>query len=333
MKIHRTVQNNPQQRIQDVAEIISELRDPMKVDKIVEEDLEQQKEVKEENDEKEEAMESEESSQGISKAEKDRMAENEQKKKVEIAKIKVKLNVLKDDLDTAIRNKDFVQAQNLQLEIDELDEKVTGLNEELALLIVPRSTGKREFTKSRIQNAPEAVQDQDDEEEASEKPAAVLPSQAKPIDTPEVVHKCLVMLFELLQSPDINSLNATLQTILDEFVKEAVSSLDVDIKMAALKTIGAFCLRNLELAKQQLLLFSQIALVDLVNVRVTALEVIFDLLMWYGVQAFTDQDNTLESMFETTEDGPDLSNALMDVSQVNFRLSYFLCYFNRALES
>ena len=31
MKIHRTVQTNPQQRIQDVAEIISELRDPMKV--------------------------------------------------------------------------------------------------------------------------------------------------------------------------------------------------------------------------------------------------------------------------------------------------------------
>ena len=75
-------------------------------------------------------------------------------------------------------------------------------------------------------------------------------------------------------------------------------------------SLGAFCLRNLELAKRQLLLFSQIALVDLVNMRVTALEVIFDLLMWYGVNAFTDQDNTLETMFETQEDNLNLSSAL-----------------------
>ena len=33
MKIHRTVQTNGQQRIQDVAEIISELRDPMKIER------------------------------------------------------------------------------------------------------------------------------------------------------------------------------------------------------------------------------------------------------------------------------------------------------------
>ena len=61
---------------------------------------------------------------------------------------------------------------------------------------------------------------------------------------------------------------------------------------------GAFCLRNLELSKRQLLLFSQIALVDIVTVRITAIEVIFDLLMWYGVNAFTDQDSNLETMYE-----------------------------------
>ena len=125
------------------------------------------------------------------------------------------------------------------------------------------------------------------------------------------------MLFELMQSSDINSLNATLQTIHDEFVKAAVSSMNVEIKTAALKTIGAFCLRSLDLAKRQLLLFSQIALVDLVNIRVTALEVIFDLLMWYGILAFNDQDSTLESMFESQEDALNLSSALsLDVGQV-----------------
>jgi hypothetical protein len=57
-------------------------------------------------------------------------------------------------------------------------------------------------------------------------------------ETPEVILKCLIMLFELMQSSDITSLNATLQTILDEFVKTSVSSVNVEIKMTALKTMG-----------------------------------------------------------------------------------------------
>ena len=36
------------------------------------------------------------------------MLENQQKKKVEIAKIRVKLNVLKDDLEIAVRERDFM---------------------------------------------------------------------------------------------------------------------------------------------------------------------------------------------------------------------------------
>ena len=52
------------------------------------------------------------------------MLENQQKKKVEIAKIRVKLNVLKDDLEIAVRERDFMKAQNMQMEIDELDENL-----------------------------------------------------------------------------------------------------------------------------------------------------------------------------------------------------------------
>ena len=52
------------------------------------------------------------------------MLENQQKKKVEIAKIRVKLNVLKDDLEIAVRERDFMKAQDMQMEIDELDENL-----------------------------------------------------------------------------------------------------------------------------------------------------------------------------------------------------------------
>ena len=91
MKIHRTVQTNSQQRITEIAEIISELRDPMKA-----EEEEKMDDVKQE--ESEEEAETEE----MSKAEKDRMLSKENSKRVDIGKLVVKLDELKDDLELAV---------------------------------------------------------------------------------------------------------------------------------------------------------------------------------------------------------------------------------------
>ena len=169
MQIHRLVQTNPQQRIQDIAEIIAELRDPMR------EDQSSQEETMEENDENEAEAEV-----IVSKAEKDRMSENQQRKRVEIAQIKVKLNVLRDELEDAIRGKQFMQAQELQLEINEQDEKIQQLQEELALMVVPRSTEKKVPTLSRTS-----------QQQPSQKSVPAVE------EDPVVVHKCLVMLSEL----------------------------------------------------------------------------------------------------------------------------------------
>ena len=101
------------------------------------------------SEENKEESEDEENVPSTSKAEKDKMVEGQQKKKVEIAKIKVKLNILRDDLENAIRDKDFLKAQDLQLDVDDLDSKLINLNEELALMIIPPSVEKRIKTKAR----------------------------------------------------------------------------------------------------------------------------------------------------------------------------------------
>ena len=54
------------------------------------------------------------------KAERAAMEEANRKKKVQIAKVKVQLNELKNDQDEAIANKDFVRAQQLNLEMEQL---------------------------------------------------------------------------------------------------------------------------------------------------------------------------------------------------------------------
>ena len=111
------------------------------------------------SEENKEESEDEENVPSTSKAEKDKMVEGQQKKKVEIAKIKVKLNILRDDLENAIRDKDFLKAQDLQLDVDDLDSKLINLNEELALMIIPPSVEKRIKTKARTEaSAPAETQ-------------------------------------------------------------------------------------------------------------------------------------------------------------------------------
>ena len=128
-------------------------RDPMKAEEKVE------KTNSEENKEESEDEEDEENVPSTSKAEKDKMVEGQQKKKVEIAKIKVKLNILRDDLENAIRDKDFLKAQDLQLDVDDLDSKLINLNEELALMVIPPSVEKRIKTKARTEaSAPAETQ-------------------------------------------------------------------------------------------------------------------------------------------------------------------------------
>ena len=125
-------------------------RDPMKAEEKVE---------KTNSEENKEESEDEENVPSTSKAEKDKMVEGQQKKKVEIAKIKVKLNILRDDLENAIRDKDFLKAQDLQLDVDDLDSKLIHLNEELALMIIPPSVEKRIKTKARTEaSAPAETQ-------------------------------------------------------------------------------------------------------------------------------------------------------------------------------
>ena len=65
---------------------------------------------------------------GPSKAEKAAMEESNRRKKVQIAKVKVQLNELKNDQDEAIANKDFVRAQQLNLEMDQLKVGLFAVN-------------------------------------------------------------------------------------------------------------------------------------------------------------------------------------------------------------
>ena len=81
-------------------------------------------------------------------------------------------------------------------------------------------------------------------------------------------------------------LNPTLRTLLDELVLPAIQNLQAPIRKSAVAAMGVCLLRNIELASHHLPLLFQIAHLDEIDVRVSALSMVYDLLMRFGLQAF-----------------------------------------------
>ena len=298
MRIFTVVQNSPSSRIQEIAEIIAELREPLLL-----RDAEQQKD----NDEgfgdgdledrlADDTLQSEfdameNANKVLSKAEQVRHEEALRKKQVEMAKVRVKLNIMKHDLEEAIQDQDFVRAQQIKVDVDKLEIELVHRQEELteaaAMAPVPSSDTRKDKINDKKQGSQPAQQPDSQVAEVEE----LNPASIK-LDDPLIIHKSLKMLSVMLESKDIKSTNATLQTLLDEFVIPSIQNVDCHIRNSAVKAMGGCCLRSLDAAKRHLLLTLQIAHLDTPEVRITALNVIYDLLMWHGLPAFITNMNS-----------------------------------------
>ena len=75
---------------------------------------------------------------------------------------------------------------------------------------------------------------------------------------------------------------------MEEFITPSLRSVDFQIRKAAIKAMGACCIRSLDAAKRHILVILQVVHLDMPEVRMMALKVIYDLLMCHGLQAFMD---------------------------------------------
>ena len=144
MEIFTTIRTNTDARIQEVTEIIAELRDPMKEDKTG--PLEEKPEAPGQANNTDEA-----SSKSLASADDQRryamlipfhmvaiqtllyffVFYAHPRKQVQIAQVRVQLNILKNDMEEAVQNKDFLKAQNIKIEMEKLDIEQNQLQEEL----------------------------------------------------------------------------------------------------------------------------------------------------------------------------------------------------------
>lgn len=178
-------------------------------------------------------------------------AQNKEKKRLwelKIAGIHVKLNQLRDELEQCVTNQDFARAAELKQEITDLEEQKETLDSE------------ENFFSQTVR------------------------SEEK--DDPVTLLKCLTIASEMLQGVATSGLNATLTTLVQTLVLPGVQNEDPSVRNMAVKCLGLCALLSCEFARTHLVLFLQVAQLDQELVRVTALQVVFDLLLTFGLEAF-----------------------------------------------
>jgi len=297
VEVFARVEENTQSRIEQIAEIISELKDPI-------------------CDEVEMSPGSvtigapgssvmptpcPSSSVHPTPARVDTITEDEkQKKQIEIAQIRVQINIKKDELDAACEEQDFAAAQLIKIQLDQLDSAQAGLHLQLAaageaLAPTPCTAGPNPtpatvlITPATGANVnPGAILDLSDSGDASDKPA--------------VVYKCLKLIVSTLQDTKIQSLNNVLQMLMDEFIVLSIQSELDYIRKEAINALTCCCLRSIDMSRQHLLLLLQAAHIDVGEVRIAAVTAVVDLLMKHGLAAFiTNTTPEPEDQCDTSE--------------------------------
>ena len=260
VEVFSKVEKNPQSRVDQIAEIISELRNPLEVTS-----------VPGSPDIFHSAPNTPIASPKVDTANEDLI----RAKQLSIAKVRVNINMMKDQLDEAVKKQNFMEAQEIKSQLDRLEEEQFMLESQLA---AAKAAGPA--LSSPAANPAAGQLDTDANSEAD-------------LDNPAVTLKCLRLVVATLQDPSISQLNNTLLTLLEEFITISVQSEIPAIRKEAILALSCCCLRSLESARQHMLLLLQAAHIDLHEVRIAAITTVVDLLMRHGLASFiTVEENT-----------------------------------------
>ncbi|CAH3143074.1 unnamed protein product [Porites lobata] len=178
-------------------------------------------------------------------------AQNKEEKRqweLKVAGIRVKLNQFRDEMEQCVVNQEFSKAAELKQQIIELEEQKELLD-------------SQEYSFSQTVRSEEK-------------------------DDPDTLLKCLTVASEMLQGVTTSGLNPTLMTLVQTLILPGVQNEDPLVRNMAVRCLGLSALLSCEFARTHLVLFLQVAQLDQELVRVTALQVVFDLLLKFGLEAF-----------------------------------------------
>uniref|UniRef100_A0A3B4B2L3 UVR domain-containing protein n=1 Tax=Periophthalmus magnuspinnatus TaxID=409849 RepID=A0A3B4B2L3_9GOBI len=205
-----------QRRIQCVAEIISDVREPIiEASHVIDENL---------------------------------------SRRQQLAEVKVQIMEVKQALEDCISAQEFNRAAELKDSITELENRRNQILQEIAESNQPA-----------------------DKETRAEK------------NDPETLLRCLAMFAELLKQMNIKSrIGPTISALMSSLVLPSIANAHPAVRNMAVVCLGTCALHSMELAKTHMVLLLQIAQLDEVRIRISAVQAIIDLLLMFGFQLLSD---------------------------------------------
>jgi len=101
--------------------------------------------------------------------------------------------------------------------------------------------------------------------------------------------RCLSITELLLETTKKNLTDPGIAGLLSIVILPSVQHPSTDVRNAAVKCLGLFCLLSQEAAKKHMLLFLQIVKNDRENIKLTAIKILFDFLLVFGINPFQEQ--------------------------------------------
>ncbi|XP_050715054.1 condensin complex subunit 3-like [Eriocheir sinensis] len=180
--------------------------------------------------------------------------EEERKKKLKVASLKVKINQVREELQESMSKLDLEKAQTQKNELLDLE----------AQLSQPSLISTT--TEEMIQ---------------------------EPRNDPPTLIKCLTIFCNIVECSEVEELTPALQTLHDNLILRCLRSEDPAVRNIAVQALGLLCLLSKDLAKQHITLLMQVSKIDAEKIQVTALHCIIDCLHLYGIDEFAESTEIL----------------------------------------
>uniref|UniRef100_A0A667WF66 Non-SMC condensin I complex, subunit G n=1 Tax=Myripristis murdjan TaxID=586833 RepID=A0A667WF66_9TELE len=110
---------------------------------------------------------------------------------------------------------------------------------------------------------------------------------------PETLLRCLTMCAELLKQMNIKTrMSPTISALMSSLILPSIANAHPAVRNMAVVCLGTCALHSKELAKTHMVLLLQIAQLDEVKIRISALRAVIDLLLLFGFQLLSDRPAT-----------------------------------------
>ncbi|KAK2817026.1 hypothetical protein Q5P01_025217 [Channa striata] len=181
--------------------------------------------------------------------------ENESRRQqIQLAEVKVRILEAKQALEECITAQDFSRAAELKDSIIELENHRNDILQEIAASSQPA-----------------------DKETRTEK------------NDPETLLRCLMMCAELLKQMNIKTrIGPTISALMSSLILPSIANAHPAVRNMAVLCLGTCTLHSKDLAKTHMVLLLQIAQLDEVKIRISALRAIIDLLLLFGFQLLSE---------------------------------------------